>query len=107
MKLYRAISQGEMDDYDQDRTFRTGLRTLEAKQFFKSRKAVESFVASSITQDYDPPYAYLIIINIDEQLLEVANPDSMQLDGFEAISINEDGLFAFNNCVIFVQQETL
>jgi hypothetical protein len=44
IKLYRAISQNEKDDFDRDQQFRTGKNTLEAKQFFKSRAAVKQFV---------------------------------------------------------------
>jgi hypothetical protein len=107
IKLYRAISQGEKDNFDLDRQFRTGERTLEVKQFFKSRKAVMSFVASSILQDYNPPYAFLLTVSINEDLLEESNPESMPLDGFEAISINEIDLESFNDCVIFVDEEDL
>jgi hypothetical protein len=31
----------------------------------------------------------------------------MKLDGYEAMHIAEDDLIAFNNCVIFVEQEEL
>ena len=53
IKLYRAISQQEKDDYDSQQIFRTGRNTLEAKQFFKSRTAVKEFVDSSVMQGYD------------------------------------------------------
>ena len=100
IKLFRAISQNEKDDYDQQQQlFRTGINTLEAKQFFKSRTAVKQFVASSVIQQYDPPYLYLLILTIDEGLYNDSNPTNMKLDGYDAINIDEDDLPSFNNCV--------
>jgi hypothetical protein len=107
IKLYRAISQQEKDDYDSQQIFRTGRNTLEAKQFFKSRVAVTQFVASSVLQAYDPPYKYLLIINIDEGCFNMTDHADMKLDGYDAVNINEDHLLNFNNCVRFVQQEIL
>lgn len=105
--LYRAISEREKEDYDRTQSFNTGMNTLEAKQFFKSRIAIKQFVESSVMQNYDPPYIYLLIIRIDETLLRNANPTEMKLDGFDAVNINEDDLLSFNNCVTFVKQELL
>lgn len=82
------MNQGEKIDFDLDRKFRTAERTLEVKQFFKSRKAVLSFIESSILQDYNPPYGFLLTVSINEDLLQLSNPESMPLDGFLAISIN-------------------
>lgn len=107
MKLYRAISQNEKDDYDTDQQFRTGVNTLEAKQFFRSPTAVKQFIESSVLQDYDPPYAYLLTITADDNLLEAANPEYGKLDGYEAITIAEDNLLSFNQSVIFVEEEEL
>lgn len=58
-------------------------------------------------QGYNPPYIILLTIGIDESLLSAANPESMILDGFEAITIDEEDLTSFNNCVIFVIEEVL
>ena len=107
IKLYRAISQKEKDDYDELKIFRTGKNTLEAKQFFKSRTAVKQFVASSVIQDYDPAYIYLLVIEVDEELFDKSNPSNMKLDGYDAVNVDEDDLPSFNNCVIFVKQESL
>jgi len=107
IKLYRAISQREKDDDDSKQIFRTGKNTLEAKQFFKSRAAIKEFVDSSVMQDYDPPYLYLLIISVDGDCFNMIDHTNMKLDGFDAININEDYLLNFNNCVRFVQQEIL
>jgi hypothetical protein len=107
IKLYRAVSQQEKDDYNTHKIFQTGKNTLEAKQFFKSRIAIKQFVDSSILQDYDPPYSWLLIISIDEHWFNVANHTEMRLDGYDAISIDEDHLSDFTNYVTFVKQESL
>jgi hypothetical protein len=106
-KLYRAISQAEKDDYDQQQRLLTGQNTLEGKQFFKSLTAVKQFVANSVLQDFDPPYVHLLTIRIDDDLFELANPEHMPLDGFEAVNVTEDNLDSFNNCIIFVKEEVL
>ena len=107
IKLYRAISQEEKDDYDIDQLFRTGRNTLEAKQFFNSRTAVTQYIEQSILQDYMPPYTYLLTINIEENCLDTSNPTYMVLDSFHAVSISDMDLLTFSNCVIFVKQELL
>jgi len=106
-KLYRAVSQQEKDDYDNQQFFRTWRNTLEAKQFFKSRTAVKAFVENSILQSYSPPYAYLLIVSVDEDCFNRIDRTDMKLDGYDAVNINEDHLLDFNNCVRFVQQEIL
>jgi hypothetical protein len=68
---------------------------------------VESFIASSLLQGYDPPYAFLFTITVKENLFYKSNPQSMLLDGFEAFSIEEIDLRSFNISVIFVAEETL
>jgi hypothetical protein len=107
IKLYRAISQQEKDDYESQQIFRTGKNTLEAKQFFKSRAAIKEFVDSSMIQDYDPPYLYLLIVSIDEECFILIDHKDMKLDGYDAVNIDEEHLLNFNNCVRFVQQEIL
>jgi hypothetical protein len=107
IKLYRAISQQEKEDYYSQQMFRTGKNTLEAKQFFKSRTAIKEFVDSSVIQEYDPPYLYLLIIRVDEDCFNVTDHTDMKLDGYDAVNINEEHLLNFNNCVKFVQQVTL
>lgn len=107
IRLYRAVSQEEKHNFDRDHQFRTSERTLEVKQFFKSKTAVMDFVANSVLQNYDPPYAFLITIGIDEEVLGASNAEEILLDGFEAISINEQDLISFNNNITFVQEEVL
>ncbi len=107
IRLYRAISQSEKDDFYIDQIFRTGKNTLEAKQFFKSRTAVSQFVERSVIQNYLPPYLYLLMINIDEECLNESNPTFMILDGFSAVNIEDVNLLSFSKSVIFVQQELL
>lgn len=107
MKLYRAISEKEKDDFELHKQLRTSMNTLEAKQFFKSKLAVLSFVKKSFLREFDPPYKYLLTIDIEEDDLQ--NPDfiNLSLDGFDAISIDEDDLSLFNLYIKFVTQESL
>jgi hypothetical protein len=105
--LYRAISQYEKDDYDSVQIFRTGKNTLEAKQFFKSRKAIKQFVLRSVIQTYEPPYTYLLVLSVDDGCFNKIVHKNMDLDGFEAINIDEEHLPDFNNCVKFVKQELI
>lgn len=107
MKLYRAVSVFEKQNYDIHREFRTDINTLEAKQFFRSRTAVTNFVERSVTQNYQPPYMFLYIIDIDEICLDNLEPSYMTLDGYEAVSVDEENLIEFNNCVIFVKEEDI
>ncbi|RYX83616.1 hypothetical protein EON73_03755 [bacterium] len=92
MKLYRAISKNEMNDFELYGQFQTSKNTLEAKQFFKSKTAVLSFVTESRKQEFDPPYTYLLTIDIDEDYLNSPNIINLNLDGFDAVSIEENGL---------------
>jgi hypothetical protein len=105
--LYRAVSDAEYFDFQKNPLFNTAQNTLEAKQFFKSRIAIREFVASAINQNYFPPYTRLLVLTTDDILLNNVSYDSMDLDGFEAISVPEDELPAFNNCVTFARVEIL
>src|ERR1700759_1738028 len=104
--IFRAVSQREKEDYDINQLFRTSRNTLEAKQFFKTRTAINSFVERAIEQGYNPPYVFLLEITLDDDLFDVEG-FTKELDGFQAIHIDEDDLEHFNNCVNFVQQEDL
>ena len=106
IKLYRVISQSEKDDFDSN-GFRTAKNTIEAKQFFKSKEATSHFANKAKLQQYYPPYKYLLIVNIDKEDFDIIQHTSMQLDSYDAISIHEDNLPAFNNCIKFVKQEAL
>ena len=105
--LYRAMSDAEYLDYNNSNQFNTAINTLEAKQFFKSRIAVREFVKSAVEQNYYPPYTHLLIITVDDQQLNAIHVDKMDLDGFEAISVPEDQLPVFNNCITFVNEARL
>jgi hypothetical protein len=104
--LFRAVSQQEKEDYDAHPAFRTARNTLEGKQFFKTRIAVTSFVASAEEQNYDPAYAHLMIVTVDDDRFDVVQR-TRKLDNYDAVHIEEDDLSAFNNCVTFVKQEVL
>ena len=105
--LYRAVSNVEYRDYQKSKLFKTAKNTLEAKQFFKSRIAIREFVASSVEQAYFPPYTHLLILTIDDTQLSKVRIDTMDLDGFEAISVPENQLSAFNTCINNVKKEKL
>jgi hypothetical protein len=102
MKLYRAVSMDEYQDFSTDEVFRTTNHTLEAKQFFKSEMAVWEFVMAAIKQSYCPPYEYILTIDIDNQCFEAIGAELQNLDGHDAITIQEENLKRFNNCIIFV-----
>lgn len=105
--LYRAVSDAEYLDYQKSKQFNTAQNTLEAKQFFKSRIAIREFVTSAVEQDYYPPYTHLLILTIDDKQFNHIHIDIMDLDGFEAVSVPEDQLPAFHNCITFVKEENL
>ena len=104
--LFRAVSQQEKENFDIHRVFLTGRNTLEAKQFFKTRVAVTSFASSAMEQKYDPAYAHLMIVTVDDDSFDITIR-TRKLDGYDAVHVDEDDLPAFNNCVIFVNQEVL
>ena len=92
--LFRAISQLEKDDYDANGIFKTGRNTLDGKQFFRSRTAVLSFVNNALEQDYDPPYAYLLIVSVDDEQFDIEE-NTQDLDGYLAVHVDEDHLQYF------------
>lgn len=106
MKIYRAVSVAEQRNfYENDESFLTARNTLEAKQFFKSKLAVTTFVKESVKQHYAPPYKYLFVVDIDETCLgNIVGIDNQLLDGFEALTVAEELLPAFNNCINFTEQ---
>ena len=105
--LYRVVSKREWDNYQKTQLLSIAENTLEAKQFFKSRKAVLDFFKSSKEQNYTPPYVSLLVFQVDDSKFKKILYDSMLLDGYEAISIPENQLAAFNKIVTFVKEETL
>ena len=102
MKLYRAVSIHEYHDFRTDERFRTADHTLEAKQFFRSIKAVQDFIQIAVERAYRPPYKYILIIDVDNQCLEAIHAVFQNLDNHDAITVLRDDLPAFNNCIIFV-----
>jgi hypothetical protein len=68
--LYRAISKAEKDDFDIDKQFRIGRNTLEGKQFFKSEEAVKEYFNRAEEREFNPPYRYLLRIEIDKECFE-------------------------------------
>jgi len=105
--FYRVVSEQEKKDFNIDGLFRTATNTLEAKQFFRSIEAINEFVDNARLQKYHPPYKYLLTIKLDKEHFNDISRVEMMLDGFDAVSIHEDYLSAFNNCVIFVESERL
>ncbi|MBS1501097.1 MAG: hypothetical protein JST32_03490 [Bacteroidetes bacterium] len=104
--LYRTVSQLEKEDFDFHQAFQIGRNTLEAKQFFKSRVAVNQFIANSIVQRYDPAYAHILIVGVDDDCFD-STAHTQKLDGYDAVHVDEDHLSSFNNCIKFVRQEAL
>lgn len=99
MKLYRAVSSKERQDYKDCQRFRTAKNTLEAKQFFKSEIGVLEFIKDSVAGKFSPPYKYLFQIELDEECLLKIEYDEQLLDGYKAITIQEQYLPDFNKCV--------
>ena len=102
MILYRAVSKAELSDYNQTQQLRTGHNTIEGKQFFKSREAVNEFISDSIKQKYNPPYHSIFEIHIDLACLSNIDYDEQELDTFKAITIREANLPSFNKCINFI-----
>jgi len=48
-----------------------------------------------------------LIANVDKEDFDNIPHTSMELDSYDAISIHEDNLPAFNSCIKFVKQEAL
>jgi hypothetical protein len=105
MILFRAVSTDEYKDFKIHGNFRTAKNTLEAKQFFKREKAVLEFVNVAVKRSYRPPYKYVLIIDVDNQCLEAVEFQSQNLDGHDAITIQEDDFPSFNNCITFIEEK--
>lgn len=105
--IFRAVSSSELHDFNQSGLLRTSFQSLEAKQFFKTRVAVNEFVKSAKQMRYHPPYKHLLVLTVDSGCVAAIAVDKMELDGFKAISVPEELLPAFNNCVNFVKVERL
>ena len=106
MKLYRIVSHDEREDFQKYR-FRTSRNTLEAKQFFKSEIAIREFYRDSLIQGYQPPYSFLISVDISEECLNMILFDTQELDTFEAVTVFEPDLPAFNDCINFTDIHAL
>jgi len=107
MKLYRAVSTAEYDDYWSSTTFQTTHNTLEAKQFFKSQIGVDDYSNRASLINYDPPYTYVFIIDVDESCFNRIPADHLELDRHQAVTIHETDLQTFNACINFVEEYAL
>jgi hypothetical protein len=107
MKLYWVSSQAEKDDYQITGQLRTSQNTLEAKQFFKTRKAVNEYLDNAISQDFHPLYVTLLIVDIEKSDFDKLHADEMTLDGFLAVTVYEEHLNSFNNFIEFVTKEDI
>jgi len=107
MILFRAVSAEEYKDFIIDLNFRTAENTLEAKQFFKSEKAVLEFVKIAHKRSYRPPYKHILTIDVDSQRLAAIDFESQNLDGYDAITIQEGDLPYFNKCLTFTSERNV
>jgi hypothetical protein len=101
-KLYRAVSKLEFNDWEKYKKFRTAKNTLEAKQFFKRSEAVDDFIFHSKLQNFSPPYQLVFEIDILKECLSKIKIYEIELDRFDAITVDEDDLLEFNKCIKFV-----
>ena len=107
MHLYRVVSEKENENIRKTGGFSTALNTIEGKQFFKTENAVREFARIATLRNYKPPYKYLIIVTIEEEKLNRLNVDHINLDGFDAITIQEDDLNLFNKNINFILQNEI
>ncbi|TDO28775.1 hypothetical protein [Sediminibacterium goheungense] len=107
MVLYRAVSTAEKDDIQIHKQFRTQINTLEAKQFFSSEVAVSEYVAASVKRNFIPPYTYILTVSINEQCFLHVTHNRQELDGHDAISIDQQHLSLFNKFVIFIEPNVI
>lgn len=103
MRLFRATSIDEVESIRLHAEFRTSRNTLEAKQFFKSVRAIEEFVRKARAQNYRPPYTSYIEFEVSDDCLNDTIFTEQELDGFEALTVDEEHLVTFNNCVNFTE----
>jgi hypothetical protein len=101
MRIYRTVSRVEMDDFRKHRLFRTARNTLEAKQFFKSETGVLDFIRESRRGHFYPPYEYIFHVDIDETCFSNITYAEQEIDRFKAITVQEEDLPRFNNCINF------
>jgi hypothetical protein len=97
MIIYRAVSAGERQDYENNHLFRTAKNTLEAKQFFLSETGALEFIRECGIARFNPPYKWLLQIEIEEDCLCKIDFYSQTLDGYKAFTIHEGDLPDFNN----------
>lgn len=107
MKLYRTVSKPEFDDYKAHHEFRVGRNTIEGKQFFKTEAGVNELIRESVRQNYQPPYQYIFIVHADADCMKQIKYDEQELDKYEAITVQETDLPAFNKCIKFVEQNDI
>lgn len=103
MKLFRTVSTQEFNDYQKHKLFRVAKNTLEGKQFFKTEAGVREFITDANRRQYSPPYKYLLIVSVDKACLKSIPYDEQELDLFNAVTVYEEDLPAFNKCIKFVE----
>ena len=101
MLLFRTMSTREYRDYKQFGELRLQNWTLEAKQFFKTRVAVDDFIqmASSLR----PPYTRVLIFDLDSNCF-THEIDERALDGHMAVTIPAKDLPDLNKCITFIEE---
>ena len=80
---------------------------LKQNNSLKVKRAAEEFVKDAIKRRYRPPYKHILTIDIDNQCFESINSEQQNLDGHDAVTIQEDDLTSFNNCVTFVEEQNV
>lgn len=103
MILYRAVSDAEQEDIQLHNCFRTQINTLEAKQFFCNEVAVREYVVASIKRNFVPPYTYILTVSVDDQFFLQVTHIRQELDGHDAINIDQQHLNCFNKFITFIQ----
>jgi hypothetical protein len=104
MTIYRAMSEKEFKDYQQAGELRTARNTLEGKQFFKSEVGARYFTERASKQRFAPAYKHILVFDLDEDCYQRAAEAEQILDGHAALTIIEEDLPAFNNCVTFIDK---
>lgn len=60
------------------------------------------FIQAAAKRSYRPPYKYILVVDVENQCLDSIDVESQNLDNYDAITIREEDLPSFNNCVTFV-----
>lgn len=97
-KLYRAVSGAEWQDIQQNDTFRTHERGLEAKQFVLSHEDALAFQRIFMELEGLP---YLIIcVELSSPYCEQLDSFTLEIDKSLVVTIQEEDLDVFNQHII-------